>query len=144
MLFISISLYQNRIASTTGYDYFSPMTRFLAIVFILVSFASCEKIEPSKKWEVHYQLLNIGNDIPTYRVNYTLKNGSTKKVGPFNTYNWESEALTEFEEGTSVFLEIEIISGKGQFEMIILRDGAIHEKETMPLNVSNYRIESEI
>lgn len=120
------------------------MPKILAIVFILISFVSCEKIEPAKKWEVQYKLLNIGNDIPTYRVNYTLKNGSTQKEGPFTSYNWESEKLTEFEEGIPVFLEIEIISGKGQYELIILRDGAIHEMETMPQNVLSYKIESEI
>ena len=120
------------------------MTKFFASIFILISIASCKKLEPVKTWTVKYQLLNIGNDIPTYRVNYVLQNGSTKKVGPINSYNWESEGLTEFEDGTPVFLEIEIISGKGQYEFIILRDGAFHKKEMMPLNVSQHKVNSEI
>lgn len=120
------------------------MTKFFAFLFILISLASCEKLEPAKTWTVKYQLLNLGNGIPTYRVNYVLQNGSTKQVGPINSYNWESEDLADFEDGTPVFLEIEIISGKGQYEMIILRDGAFHAKEIMPLNVPQYKIESEI
>ena len=120
------------------------MTKFYVFFFLLISVASCSKIEPKKTWTVKYQLLNVGNAIPTYRVTYILRNGSTKTEGPINSYNWESENLAEFEDGTPVFLEIEIISGKGQYELIILRNGAFHEKEIMPQNETHYKLESEI
>lgn len=93
-------------------------------------------------WTVQYKILNLGNDIPTYRVSYKLQSGSTKSVGPINTYNWESEMLTEFEGGSPVWLEIELISGKGELQLQILRDNAVHEKGDLPLGLAKYSIES--
>lgn len=123
--------------------YISAMKKFLVIALCsLLAFSNCTK--ETRKWTVQYQLLNLGQEIPTYRVNYQLQNGSMKTVGPISTYNWESEKLNEFEEGMPASLEIEIISGKGHYQLIILRGGAIHEKENMPSGSPSFKIESEI
>lgn len=121
------------------------MRKFVILLFagLLVLFGSCNK-NGNKTWTVKYKLLNLGQGIPVYRVNYLLQNGGSKSVGPISTYNWESEKLLEFESGEQVSLEIEIISGKGQFEFQILRDNAIHEKETMPINAPSFILESRI
>jgi hypothetical protein len=115
---------------------------FLFSLFILtIGFSSCKK-DPIAIWEVQYKVINLGNDIPTYRIKYKLQNESTKSVGPFNTYDWKSETLTKFEENAPVWMEIEIISGKGELQLQILRDNAIHEQGNMPLGISKYSIES--
>lgn len=109
----------------------------------LLLFSSCTK-ETTKAWTVQYKLLNLTAEIPTYRVTYLLQNGSTKSVGPINSYNWESEELLEFGSGQPASLLIEIISGNGSYELLILRDGATHEKQIMPSNSKSFKIESEI
>ena len=76
-------------------------------------------------------MLNLGNEIPVYRLTYLLPNGSTKTVGPISTYNWESEDLPEFESGSHVSLRIDIITGKGNYQVQILRDGGVYVEEEM-------------
>ena len=114
----------------------------LLFLFILaIGLSSCSK-DPIAMWKVQYKIINLGNDIPTYRIKYKLQNQGTKSVGPFNTYDWKSEVLTEFEDGAPVWMEVEIISGKGQLQLQILRNNAIHEHGDMPLGIDNYSIES--
>ena len=115
----------------------------LLVIVVLVSFYGCKK-EATETWKIKYQLLNIGQETPVYRVNYILPNGSSKQVGPVNTYNWESEELEGFESGKSIYLEIELISGDGQYQFIILRNGAVHEKAIMPVNAPAFVLETEI
>tara|TARA_R110002050_G_scaffold221441_1_gene357306 strand:+ start:103691 stop:104050 length:360 start_codon:yes stop_codon:yes gene_type:complete len=119
------------------------MNKFLVFLVIgLLGLSNCSKAP--KKWTVKYQLLNVGKETPVYRVRYLLQNGSVKLVGPINTYNWESEELPEFESGSPASVEIEIISGKGTYQLIILRDGAFHEREVMPENSPSFKIEANI
>jgi hypothetical protein len=121
------------------------MNKYLILLFSvgLLLFSSCNK-ETTKTWTVQYKLLNLAGEIPTYRVTYLLQNGGAKSVGPINTYNWESEELLEFGSGQPVSLQIEIISGNGSYELLILRNGATHEKQIMPSNSNSFKIESEI
>lgn len=97
---------------------------------VLLSLGGCEKDEV-KKWSVQYKVLNRDGGNATYRVTYMLQNGSTKAVGPISTTIWESELLNDFESGQPVQIEMEIISGSGLYNVQILRDGAIHERETL-------------
>ena len=103
----------------------------LAISFLFIfSLHSCKK-EVDVKWTVKYQILNLDNEIPVYRLTYLLPNGSTKTVGPINTYNWESEDLLEFESGSHVSLRVEIITGIGNYQVQILRNGAVFKEDEM-------------
>jgi len=119
------------------------MSKSVLLFLFLIAFglSSCKQ-DPNPIWEVQYKILNLGNGIPTYRVQYKLQNGGTKSVGPINTYNWSSEILKDFEGGAPVWMEIEIISGKGELQLQILRDNAIHEKSILPAGVAKYSIES--
>ncbi len=95
-------------------------------------------------WTVKYQILNLDNETPVYRMSYLLQNGSTKTVGPINTYNWSSEDLPEFEGGRTVRLEIEIISGSGNYQFQILRNGGVYKEETMPKGAPSFYMEDVI
>lgn len=116
---------------------------FAISFFLIFALSSCEKLA-DKTWTVKYQILNLDNEIPVYRMSYLLQNGSTKIVGPINTYNWNSEDLLEFKSGSIVRLEIEIISGNGNYQLQILRDEAIHIQEIMPANATIFFIEDEL
>ena len=113
---------------------------FLFIGGFLITFSSCEK--EVKVWDVQYKAVNLGADIPVYRITYKTKSGGTKLVGPFNTWSWESDTLFDLESGSSVELEIEIISGKGAYELQILRDGAVHESGRLVKGETSLVIES--
>ncbi|MGB0806506.1 MAG: hypothetical protein ACPGRC_07430 [Salibacteraceae bacterium] len=109
----------------------------------LLTFFGCEKNE-IKKWTVQYKVENRGIEVATYRMIYQLRGGATKSVGPLTDRIWESEILGDFESGTPVQIEMEILSGAGKYDVSILRDGAIHEKETLEKGEVYLLIESEI
>jgi hypothetical protein len=115
-----------------------------AISFLFIfSLQSCTK-NVDKKWTVHYQMLNLANEIPVYRLTYLLPNGSSKTVGPISTYNWKSEDLPEFKSGSHVSLQIEIISGTGHYQVEILRDGAVYKTENLLKGTPSFYIEDVI
>jgi hypothetical protein len=115
----------------------------LMFLAVIVLFMGCSRNE-TKKWSVQYKTINRGFPVATFRMTYMLRSGATKSVGPITTRHWESEVLDEFEGGRPVQLEIEILSGEGLYELQILRDGAIHERETLSLGDKHLFIESVI
>ena len=111
----------------------------LGIAILLM--CGCKK-EPDPVWTVQYKVINQGYERPTYRLTYMLQSGGTKVVGPITTWHWESEILPDFEGERPVQLEMEITSGEGEYELQILRDGAVHHSEILPLGQKTLFIES--
>ena len=103
-------------------------------------FSGCKK--EVKVWDVQYKAVTLGPDIPEFRLTYKTSSGGTKLMGPFNTAYWESDTLFDMESGSPVELEMEIISGKGAYELQILRDGAMHESGRLKKGDTSLVIES--
>ena len=116
---------------------------FFSVIFLLLALSSCEKLEV-KTWTIQYKLVNQGYVAPHYRVMFKTKSGATKVVGPLNERHWESAVLEGFEEGSSVQLEIEILSGKAAYELQILRDGAMHKQEVLQEGNKSLVISTEV
>lgn len=99
---------------------------FIFLVWVPFLFLSCQKL-PEKRWDVQYKAVNVGRHASLYRMTYMTRSGGTKVVGPISTRHWESEVLMDYDEGSPVQLEIEILSGEASFDLQILRDGGLHE-----------------
>lgn len=119
--------------------------RWFGMIFslcFLIFFSSCSEKEELKKWKVNYRVYTQTNDFVEYRVRYTIQSGGTKSVGPISGFSWISEDLEEFEDDSPVRFEVEMISGKGEFILQILRDGAVHEEGIKPESSNSFELES--
>ena len=102
---------------------------WVVIIVSLTLFSGCKK--EVRLWDVQYKAVSLGPDIPEFRLTYKTASGGTKLVGILTTGYWESDTLFDVESGSPVELEMEIISGKGAYELQILRDGALHESGSL-------------
>lgn len=121
------------------------MNKILAFcILIVLGFSNCQTVEPIPTWKVNYQVYKQSNDPITYRATYKLQNGSTKQVGPITDFKWTSEDLLNFEGGLPVSLSIEVLSGSGELELQILREGSLHYSEMKPDGTKLFSIDTQL
>jgi hypothetical protein len=103
------------------------MKTFIYPVILALFFITCKKDE--KKHTVTYKV-NVIAGHPSYSVQYSASDNSTKSEGPMTTEKWTSLPVTDREGGTSVFLTVNGGTG-GTYKMYILIDGYLEGEGIM-------------
>ena len=117
------------------------MRYVVGLLFLALVFSGCEKAE--KVWTVNFETVQTDNSSVVYRVRYRTPDGVEKQEGPITDEDWKSSSLS-YEDGKSVFLEIEIIQGSGAFDLRILREGALHHSDRLTSGAKTKRITTSI
>jgi len=103
------------------------MSRWLLLLVTCTTIllAGCEP-EP-RTFEVQYEVVRLSpaNGVE-YSLKFTTENGSLKSIGSIQEVIWRSEVY-ELEEDDPIELTIQLTSGRGEFELNVLRDGGLHE-----------------
>lgn len=112
--------------------------RELALLCVCFTcFSSCKK--GPKLWDVSYEVEpNVSANVE-YIVKYTLANGATF-VSEKQRAKFVSPTVSDFKEGETAVLEIEVMSGSANFELRILRQGVRHRFGNAPNGKQSHRI----
>ena len=97
------------------------MKNLIYIFIFVLFFSSCKK--EKKNYSVTYKVIETSNTTPSYTIRYTLRNGTTQSVSSIVSNSWSSGALSDYDAGAYLNLQIEG-SGGGKYEMYILVNGA--------------------
>ncbi|MDF2437440.1 MAG: hypothetical protein K0Q95_1816 [Bacteroidota bacterium] len=97
---------------------------FATLLFFCVS---CKKEE--KKHTVVYKISVLSGN-PSYSVQYSGSNNTTRSEGPMNSKSWTSSTVEGRKAGTSVALTLQGGSG-GSYQMYIIIDGSVQKEDRM-------------
>jgi hypothetical protein len=103
------------------------MKNILYITIVLLFCISCRKKE--EKHTVVYKV-SVLHGTPSYSVQYSGSNNTTRSEGPMNTSSWTSPVVEDRNEGTVVSLTLQGGSG-GSYQMYIIIDGSVEKEDRM-------------
>lgn len=110
---------------------------FTLLCLCIACISACKK-EP-KLWEVSYEVEpNVSANVE-YIVKYTLANGATF-VSEKQRAKFVSPTISDFKEGETAVIEIEVTSGSANFELRILRQGVRHQFGNVSIGKQSHRI----
>jgi hypothetical protein len=103
------------------------MKNIVFILFCSIAFFSCRKEE--KKHKVIYKVAVISGH-PTFTVQYSAENNTTKTAGPLTSSSWLSPKVEDRETGNVVSLTLES-KGGASYNMYIYVDGYLEQEGRM-------------
>ena len=109
------------------------MKGFLVLLFPLIFFSCNKKEEPINR--IDYQVFfQAKNDLPTFSVQYSAENNTSKTLGSFTKTNWVSEAVRDKKRGEFVSFTVNTNNVEGTYTMQILLNTVVFLEKKGQIN----------
>ncbi|KAB1063223.1 hypothetical protein [Salibacter halophilus] len=104
------------------------MAKWLLAISLFVLF-SCDREE--RTWRVQYEINLLENDQASVRAIYRNSDNADVSESPIDKNIWRSPVYDDFKEGDEAYIRVERLTGDADYEISILRDGAVHESDQL-------------
>ena len=104
------------------------MVKWLFTISPFVLF-SCDREE--RTWRVQYEVNLLENEQASVRAIYRNSNNTDVSKSPIDGNIWRSPVYDDFREGDEAYIRVERLTGDADYEISILRDGAVHESDQL-------------
>ena len=104
------------------------MAKWLLAISLFI-FLSCNREE--RTWRVQYEINLLENEQASVRAIYRNSDNADVSESPIDDNIWRSPVYDDFKEGDEAYIRVERLTGDADYEISILRDGAVHESDEL-------------
>jgi hypothetical protein len=117
------------------------MAKWLFVILLTVFF-SCDREEET--WRVQYEVNLLENEQATVRAIYRNSDNADVSESPIDDNIWRSPVYDDFKEGDEAYIRVERLTGDADYEISILRDGAVHESDQLKAGQTEIEVKRRI